>query len=137
MSFQFVPRGTWQPGEKLEPGQVAINVDGRLVLRVEDLALVKIDKSVALLADPSTLRLAIRRPRDELEAAGAMRVTPITRKSGAGTGRAGINAARGIKALALTPRTCKGRYTLTTKDDLLIVSLAGISAAGKTKGAQK
>ena len=133
VSFQFVARGRWQPGEKLEPGQVAINVDGRLVLRVEDLALVKIDKSVALLADPSTLRLAIRKPRDEIEAAGAMRVTPITRKSGAGTGRAGVSAARGIKALALTPAACKGRYTLTTKDDLLIVSLAGISAAGKSK----
>jgi hypothetical protein len=39
--------------------------------------------------------------------------------------------------LALTPATCKGRYELVGKDDLLILSLAGISAAGKTKGAQK
>lgn len=100
------------------------------------MALVKIERMAAVLADPSTLRLAIRRPRDEAEMVGAMQVCWLTRKGGVATGRCGINVGRAIKALALTPAACKGRYALTTKDDLLILSLAGISAASKAKGAK-
>jgi len=125
VSFEVIPRGLWQATDPLKTGQCAIDRDGRIMFRSEDLELVKIGGFALVLADTSTLRLAVRPPHAG-EAARAMQVTVMKKKSGADTKRRAINVKRAIKALCLDPAAVKGRYNLTTKNDLLIVNLAGI-----------
>ncbi len=125
MSFEVIARGHWQAGEPLKSGEVAIASDGRLMFLAEDLELVKIDAFAILLADTGTLRLAVRPPHVG-EAGRAMQVTAVKKKGGADTKRRAINGKRAIKALCLECPAVKGRYKLVTKDDLLIVNLAGV-----------
>lgn len=130
MSWQLIERGEWCKGTPLEEGTVAILSDGRLVFRREDLQVIGVTDCAALLADTSTLRLGVRRPKEH-EVARAVRVQTVTSGKGADTGRRSILATRAFKALGLTSKACAGRVELTVKEDsLLIINLAGIEFNG-------
>lgn len=123
--FEIVERGTWGPGPPLESGQCAIGADGRALFRREDLQLVRIDDLAIVLADTSTLRIAVRAPRDG-EQKRAMQVGIVKTDKGADSGKRAISIARALKRLALEVRACRGRLDLVTKEDLLILNLAGM-----------
>jgi hypothetical protein len=134
VSFSVVPCVAWKAAAPLAIGQASISGDGRLSFRVEDLRRAGIEGLATLLADTATLRLAVRKPRQD-EAGQAYSVQTVKRNKGSAGLRRCVQASRALKLMALTPAVCRGRYPLSTKDDLLIVSLAGISQAGAERGA--
>jgi hypothetical protein len=136
VSFQVIDRGEWKVLPTLERGWCSIARDGRAVFRAEDLALVKIEGRARLLADTGTLRVAIRRPRDDAELAKSMTVQVVKRGSGTATSRRAIQVGRAIKAIGVSVAACVGRYELQTKEDLLILTLVDISKGGGEKRAR-
>ena len=111
----------------LEEGQAAIDKGGTARFRREDLASVGITDRVVLLTDEGTLRVAIRKPRSG-ETANAMKVTVNKTGSKTALTRAHVRLAGAIRDLRLELSATKGRYPMTTKDDLLILNLAGCKA---------
>ncbi len=124
MSWKLIERGTFGATPPLEEGWVAIHMDGALTLRADDLASVGIEQFAAVLCDPGTLRIAVRKPKEH-EFARATAVGVVRGKAGKDTGRRTIRATRAFRELCLDSRACAGRIELTTKDDLLILNLAG------------
>ncbi len=133
MGFEIVERGEWLPGSPMKEGECSISSSGHLCFRQADLALIEITGAAVVLADTATLRLAVRRPRDQ-EARNAMVVSTVTNHQKRDTGRRTIAGARAIKRLSLEPRACRGRYPLTTKDDLPIINLADAEFGSAEKG---
>ena len=133
MGFEVVPRGEWLPGSRLPDGECSIGASGHLTFRKEDLALVQIVDAAVVVVDVMTLRLAIRKPRDH-EARTAMMVGVVADHKKCDSGRRIISATRAIKRLSLTARAVRGRYPLTTKDDLLIINLADAELGSVEKG---
>jgi hypothetical protein len=123
MGFQVIEPGHWKTPDPLAEGEVSVNKEGRIIFRREDLTEAGIEGFCVLLADPMTLRIAVRKPR-EGEAGRSLVVSTIKGHKDRDSGRRAVNAARGIKALKLDPAACAGRYTLMTKDELLILGLA-------------
>ncbi len=107
----------------LQQGEVSLDKDGTARFLTEDLELVGIETSVIVLTDELTLRIAIRNPRPG-ESGKAISVTFARKGKTVDRGRAQVRLTGALRQLRLDPEAVKGRYTLMTKDDLLIVSLA-------------
>jgi hypothetical protein len=131
VGFEVLPRGERTFAERLPEGACSLSKNGKLTLRKGDLALARISEAAIVLADPGTLRIALRAPRPD-EAALAMRVGLMGKKNQKDP-RYGVSVARAVKAVGLTLAAAAGRYELATKgtgaDALLIVKLVVGDAA--------
>ncbi len=129
MGFKvYVPKTiTFNP---LEEGYVALCAAGNARFHREDLALVGIEGAATVLTDELTLRIALRKPRPN-ETGKTMLVTSPKEGTAAERTRAHVRLAGALRELRLDPKAAKGRYELTTKDDLLIINLAGCKAGEK------
>lgn len=107
----------------LEQGQVSIDRDGTARFLTEDLELVGIENSAIVLTDELTLRIAVRKPRPG-EAGKAMSVAFVRKGKTVDKSRAQIRLTGALHALRLDTDAVRGRYDLTTKDDLVILNLA-------------
>jgi hypothetical protein len=125
VGFEIVAAGRWSPVDPLEQGEISICRSGTATFRAEDLASVGIDKPwVTVLADPSTLRVAVRPVRSG-EEQGSVAVSNVMRSKGKiDSGRRRISLARAIRHCGLTTAAVAARYNLHVKDDqLLIINL--------------
>lgn len=113
--------------DPLQSGQVSIDKGGNARFLREDLDLVGIGDSVVVLTDELTLRVALRKPRPS-DAGRTMTVSSPKGPHGTDKTRAYIRLSGALRELRLEPEAVKGRYELTTKDDLLIVNLADCKA---------
>jgi hypothetical protein len=132
MAFQLVRAGQRSEFFRAMPeGVCSIDGAGAALFHKSDLELVDIADQAAILADPDTLRIAVRKPRADDDPAAIVRVTIITNKRGAPTGRAKIPVGATIRECGLTAKAARGRYDLATKDDLIIVALADAGRLGE------
>jgi hypothetical protein len=125
MSWKVIERGVWRPGVPLEESQVAILRDGSLVFRVELLKSVGIGEFATLMADPDTLRIGLRAPKEH-EIPRAVRVTVVRGHENKDTGRRSVRGARAFHALCLDPKVCAGRMELAIKEKLLLLNLVNV-----------
>ena len=107
----------------LEEGIVAIDRTGTARFVTDDLTIVGIETSAIVLTDELTLRVAIRKPRPG-EKGKAMTVAYARQGKLVDKTRAHVRLTGALHALRLDTEATKGRYPLTTKDDLLIINLA-------------
>lgn len=134
MSFEPVeiearPFGSSNP---LREGECSIAKTGHGLFHGADLSIVQITDQAALLADPGTLRLALRVPHLPEDFHSVVKVSPAKN----GRGRVHVPLSAGIRRLGLTPRGVGGaRYELSTKDNLLIIQLVN-GETGKAKRAR-
>lgn len=111
----------------LAEGHVSVPSKGSALWHADDLALVSITDQAALLADPGTLRVALRKPRPEDDPETVVNVTAETRRGRPVPGKRRCNLAPAIRQLGLTTKAVGGAtYPITTKDDLLIVSFTDV-----------
>ena len=125
MAWKTIEPGQWKATVALEESQVSITKDGQLTFRESLLKSVGIGDFATLMADPDTLRLGLRRPKEH-ELAGAVRVSVVRGAQKRDTGRRTVRGTRGFHALCLDPQVCVGRLELTIKDQTLILNLAHI-----------
>lgn len=128
MSFRILDKGEFGLKEALPEGFCSIDRGGTVRFHKEDLALVGIEDVAVLLTDELTLRIAIRRPKPN-EGRQAYRIAPAMwggKKGGKDLGRRQLLLKRALREIRIDPEAAAGRYELTTKDDMLIISLAGI-----------
>lgn len=135
MGFELVPAGVFATAERLEAGTAALHRNGTLLVRVDDLAKVKIGTRVCVLADPATRRIALRKPRDG-EGAASTAVGPDGRKGGKGEKSSGtrrrIRVVRALARLGVAAGDVAGRHTLDQHEDLLVIAFGPAKAgAGK------
>jgi hypothetical protein len=137
MGFEIVKPGELASFDAIEEGQVSISRSGDATFRREDLDLVKIGAYAIVLADPETLRLAVRAPRDNerLESVAVGVITKGKEKKDAGRRR--IRLTRAIKRLDLTCEAVAGRFDLLAKDDLIIIPLIGMDTKGAKPAGDK
>jgi hypothetical protein len=130
MPWNFVEKGHWLAQAPLEKGWAAIGRDGTLTFTATDLRNIEAESVCAVVVDPDTIRVAVRRPKEH-EIARAMTVSIVRGHKNRDTGRRAVHGIRAFKALGIDPKTCAGRVELTIKgDDLLILNL-GQFALGK------
>lgn len=126
MAFEIVEPGATFGKDALTSGTASISRSGRLTVVQEDLELAGIDRTAVVLADPGTLRIALRAPRED-ETAVSVACSPMLTHAKRDTGRRALNIVRALRRLSLTPEAAAGRYELATKgagaDALLIVNL--------------
>jgi hypothetical protein len=108
--------------EGLRPGQAAIDRRGSATLHVSDCTAAGITDAVALLADPSELRLGFRKP-GEGDQAGVVRAAPIVNKRG-DLKRRRITVNSALNALCIDAKTIAGHYTVEQQDGMLVLDLA-------------
>lgn len=129
MAFEVVTTAQSFFKPKLPAGMCSLVKSGALHLAASDVEAAKIGGRCVVLADPDTLRIALRRVRSG-EEDGAATVRVEKNKLGKDTGRRSVNVGRAIVRLALEPQNVAGRYPLIrTRGDsggeLLIVNLTG------------
>ena len=129
MSFKMLEKRSFST-DPIPEGFMSIDKGGTARFHTDDLELAGIDDTAIVLVDESTLRIALRKPRDG-EEARAYRVAPVRSGSKVDPARRQMLLRSALNELRIEPRNAAGRYELRTKDDLLIVSLADIEGDGK------
>ena len=119
MSFELVQPGKSVSADAMQPGTVSFDKRGTLCIRVEDLAEVKVESRVAVLADKGNLRLALRAACD----GEGGHVVGVVNRGDKPTNRRRIGLARAIGVLGLDPKAVAGRYRAERKDQLVIINL--------------
>ena len=109
--------------DPIPEGQVSIDKRGTLTVRSTDLALVRIKDTAIILSDELTLRIALRAPRlnEQRKAYAVARIFREKNQPDPDWRRIGLRSA--ISAINLEPAAVAGRYTLMTKEDLVIINL--------------
>jgi hypothetical protein len=133
VSFEVIPAGKAIGGDALKDGQASLGSNGSITVRTSDLAeagIVGGGKAIVL-ADPATLRIAVRAPRDG-ETEGAS-VSPLTTGKGKRSEtRCRVNMSRALKAIGIEARDVAGRYGIEVHREgeappLLILNLTKAS----------
>lgn len=125
MAFELVKPGKLRPMSGLGEGEVSVQRVGTVTMRPSDLAEVGITDRVAVLADQENLRIAFRRPADG-EESFAVRM-PKNKKPE----RSQFCIMPALRTIGVDPAGVAGRYELTTKDNLLILTLTDASSKDK------
>lgn len=125
MSFKVLEKRAFF-SDPIPEGFVSIDKGGTARFHTEDLELVGIDGAAIVLVDETTLRIALRKPR-EGEEARAYRVAPVRCGSKVDPARRQLMLRSALNEIRVDPKRAAGRYELRTKDDLLIVGLADIA----------
>lgn len=129
MSFRIVEPGRFVKTDPLPEGVGALDANGVALFRAGDLGLVGVKERAVVLCDEAGLRVAVRRCRKGEESKSVL--VHFVKRGETDTNRRRINLARAIKELCLVPGAVRGRYELTTKDNLIIIALANDKLGGE------
>lgn len=122
MTFvEYMPR-EFVTNRGLADGEVSLDKNGTATFRAEDLALVGIDGVAVVLVDELTMRVAVRAARPS-DGKRALLVKPVKRHNGKLTGSRRIYLGGALRSIRIDPGAVRGRYELTTKDNLIIINL--------------
>lgn len=119
MSFEiYVPRPR---AGGIKPGQASINACGRLTLTAVDLRRLGITDACVVLHDLGTRRIAIRKPKPGEPTCGVK--MNKTKTSGL------VNVDGVLRIFGTDSKKARGRFELTSKDDLVYIALPGVEKA--------
>lgn len=136
MAFQVIEKKAFTSCESIPDGFCSVDRGGTGRFHTEDLALVEIDKVAIVLVDEMTLRIGLRKPRPG-EEAKAYLCRPVYAGRRPDEKRRQVSLRSALSELRIDPEAAAGRYELTTKDDLLIINLAGIEAKEAAENAKQ
>ena len=125
--FKVLSKGKIEFADPLAEGQVSIGKGGQARFRTEDLAKVSIDGACVILTDEMSMRIALRKPKPS-ETREAYRVSaPRTGKAKVDDSRRIVSLGHALKELRLDPDGVSGRYAITYKEDLAIITMTEMS----------
>ena len=130
MSFKVLEKGAFTFKEALPENFCSIDRTGTARFCRQDLELVGLEDEAVILTDELGMRIALRKPRaGEKQHAYRLAVQKYGKR--ANPDRRAISFRRALAELHLDPKDTAGRFELTTKDDLLIVTLCDMSEASE------